>query len=222
VKETEVSTTKVDTYRKNWPRLGAVLAMAIGGATTLGSKKLSTVQVLSAMNFVALLVHQYEEYQDPGYFPGQFNRGIFHSDQPRNYPLTAHAAMCINTAVGYPYYLAPVLFPKVKWVGLSPVVFGFSQAFGHGVVFPRIARAKYSPGFLASILLHVPIGIAYIKALKTQGPIERGTWIKTAALSFAVAFFGILLPELVTRDKNSPYHFSAQQMGSYDTGPGRT
>ena len=125
-----MSTTKVDTYRKNWPRLGAVLAMAIGGATALGSKKLSTVQVLSAMNFVALLVHQYEEYQDPGYFPGQFNGGIFHSDQPRNYPLNAHAAMCINTAVGYPYYLAPVLFPKIKWLGLSPVVFGFSQALG--------------------------------------------------------------------------------------------
>ena len=124
--------------------------------------------------------------------------------------------MCINAAVGYPYYLAPVLFPKVSWLGLSPVVFGMSQAVGHGVVFPRIAKAKYSPGFLASILLHVPIGIAYIKALRSRGEIGRDDWGKTAALTLGVAVFGLGVPQMLTRNKNSPYEFSARQMGSYD------
>jgi hypothetical protein len=54
-------------------------------------------------------------------------------------------------------------------------------------------------------------------------PIVDGDWIKAPALSFAVAAFGILLPELVTRDKNSPDHISAQQMGNYERegGPSR-
>ena len=41
-------------YRRQWPRMGAVLAMAIGGATALASKKLTAPQVLSSANLVAL------------------------------------------------------------------------------------------------------------------------------------------------------------------------
>ena len=37
-----------------------------------------------------LLVHQYEEYEDPGYFPGQFNGGVFHSEEPDRYPLNTN------------------------------------------------------------------------------------------------------------------------------------
>ena len=41
----------------------------------------------------------------------------------------------------------------------------------HGVIFPRIAGDKYSPGFLASALLHVPIGVAYLKAVQADRPL---------------------------------------------------
>lgn len=58
-------------YRTQWPRVG-VLAMALGGATALAAGRLSKPRFLSALNFGALLVHQYEEYEDPGWFPGQF------------------------------------------------------------------------------------------------------------------------------------------------------
>ena len=61
----------LDAYRRNWPRVGAVLGMALGGASTLAAgKRLSNLRALSVMNFIALLVHQQrEEYEDPGYFP---------------------------------------------------------------------------------------------------------------------------------------------------------
>jgi hypothetical protein len=74
----------LDGYRRQWPRVGAVLAMALGGALALASmtNRLSRLQMISALNFGALLVHQYEEYEDPGYFPGQFNRGLFKSNLP--------------------------------------------------------------------------------------------------------------------------------------------
>ena len=113
-----------DGYRRQWPRAGGVLAMALGGATALAAGRMSKPQVLSAANFGALLVHQYEEYQDPGWFPGQFNRGLFKSGSPRNYPLNTNSALCVNAAFGYPYYIAPIVFPKVRWLGLSPVLFG--------------------------------------------------------------------------------------------------
>ncbi|MFF9432050.1 HXXEE domain-containing protein [Streptomyces sp. NPDC014746] len=49
-----------------------------------------------------------------------------------------------------------MVFPQTKWLGIAPALFGMMQAIGHGIVFPRIAGAKYSPGFLASFFLHIP------------------------------------------------------------------
>jgi Protein of unknown function with HXXEE motif len=204
-------------YRKQWPRIGGVLAMALGGATALAAGRMSKPQTLSAVNFGALLVHQYEEYQDPGWFPGQFNRGLFKSDSPRNYPLNTNTGMCINTAIGYPFYIAPIVFPKVRWLGLAPVLFGMAQAVGHGVIFPRIAGDKYSPGFLASALLHVPIGAAYIKAVQADCPLAKAEWAAAIAYTVIFAATGVAGPNVVARDKNSPHAFTAAQMGHYDT-----
>ena len=114
-----MSRFSLDGYRRQWPRIGGVLAMALGGATALAAGRMSKPQTLSAVNLGALLVHQYEEYQDPGWFPGQFNRGLFKSDSPRNYPLNTNTGMCINTVIGYPFYIAPVVFPKARWLGLA-------------------------------------------------------------------------------------------------------
>lgn len=213
-----MSTSGLDNYRRNWPRVGTVLGMALGGVVALASRgKVTNLRALSALNWIALLVHQYEEYQDPGYFPGQFNRGVFKSDQPRNYPLNTHNAMCINTAIAYPFYALPVVFPKIKWLGIAPVVFGMAQAVGHGVIFPLISRSKYSPGFLASIFLHVPIGLAYLTALKKQGPIGRGEWIKSILYTVAFAFFGVASPNLFFKDRHSPRAFTEHQIGPFAT-----
>jgi hypothetical protein len=203
-------------YRRQWPRVGGVLAMALGGATALAAGRMSRPQTLSAVNFGALLVHQYEEYQDPGWFPGQFNRGLFKSDSPRNYPLNTNSALCVNAAFAYPYYIAPIVFPRVRWLGLSPVLFGMMQAVGHGVIFPRIAGDKYSPGFLASALLHVPIGVAYIRAVQAVRPLARAEWAAAIAYTVIFAAAGVVGPNLVMHDKNSPYAFTAAQMGHHD------
>src|SRR3954452_10157691 len=157
-------------YRDNWFNVGAFLAMAIAGALALSYRKLSRSRLFSALNFAALLVHQVEEYGLPGYFPGQFNACVFKSDKPDRYPLNTNSALIINTALAYPFYVLPVLLPKRRWLGLAPVLFGFGQAVGHGIIFPRVAKARYSPGFLASIFLHVPIGINYLRQAASERP----------------------------------------------------
>jgi hypothetical protein len=206
----------LDGYRRQWPRVGGVLAMALGGITALTAGRMSKPQTLSAVNFGALLVHQYEEYQDPGWFPGQFNHGLFKSDSPRNYVLNTNSALCVNTAFAYPYYIAPILFPRTRWLGLSPVLFGMGQAVGHGIIFPRLAGDKYSPGFLASALLHVPIGITYIRAVQADRPLTKAEWAAAIAYTVAFAAVGVAGPNIVMHDKNSPYAFTAAQMGHHD------
>ena len=55
----------VDRYRANWPRVGGLLAMAGAGGVALTHRRMSMPQTLSALNLLALFVHQYEEYEDP-------------------------------------------------------------------------------------------------------------------------------------------------------------
>ena len=206
----------LDGYRRQWPRTGAVLGMAVGGATALASRKMTVPQVLSSANLIALLVHQYEEYKDPGYGGTQINRvigRILKGGSPRNYPLNTNSAMCINTAIAYPVYVAPIVFPKNKWLGLGPVFFGFTQVALHGIM-PKVALDEwYGPGFLSSALLHLPIGATYIKALKRSGTVTGSDYRKGLAYAAVIFVFGLAAPNILMRKKDSPYAFTEAQMG---------
>jgi len=112
-----------------------------------------------------------------------------------------------------------VLFPKNRWLGLTPVLVGWSQIVLHGIVIPRKARAKYGPGVVTALLPHLPIGIGYVKALNagTQGGApDRADWAKGLGGAVGSAVFGVVVPNMVMRDRNSPYGFTAKQMGPYD------
>jgi Protein of unknown function with HXXEE motif len=203
-------------YRRQWPRIGAVLGMAVGGATVLASKKMTAPQVLSSANLIALTAHQYEEYKDPGYGGTQINRvmgRLLPGGSPRNYPLNTNSAMCINTAIAYPIYVAPILFPKKKWLGLGPVYFGISQVGLHGIM-PRAALGEwYGPGFLSSALLHLPIGMAYIKALNREETVTGSDYLKGLGYAAAIFVLGLAGPNLLMRKKDSPHAFTEEQMG---------
>jgi Protein of unknown function with HXXEE motif len=209
----------MDFYRKHWPDVGVGLATGIGIAMTifmmLSRKKRSRAQVLSALNLVALLLHQCEEYRVPGYFPGQFNAGVLKSEMPDHYPLNTQLAMIINTVLAYPVYALPVLFPRKVWLGLAPVLMGFGQVLIHGIVFPLRARARYGPGFVTALCLHLPIGIAYIRQIAHEQPVKRSDWMKGVISFIGFAVGGIAAPILLLRDKESPYRFTEQQMGPY-------
>lgn len=189
--------------------------MGIAGATALGSKRLSRPQTFAALNFAALTAHQYEEYEDPGYFPGQFNAGVLHSDAPDRYPLNTNTALIVNVPLAYTFYALPIAFPKHRVLGIAPVLFGFLQAAGHGTVFPRLAGDRYSPGFLASLLLHVPIGLTYLRALDAEESIKRSELAKAMVYNFAFVLTSIAGPNVLLKNRDSPYRFTAKQMGPH-------
>jgi hypothetical protein len=195
-----------------------VIATGSAGALALSHRRMSKPQLLSALNMLALLVHQYEEYEDPGYFPGQFNGGMFHSDKPDRYPLNTNTALMVNVPLAYTFYALPIAFPKQRWLGIAPVLFGFGQAVGHGLIFNRLAKDRYSPGILASLFLHVPIGIHYLRALREEAPIEHADWRKAGPYTIAFAASSIAAPNALLRDKDSPYRFTAKQVGRHTSG----
>jgi hypothetical protein len=98
------------------------------------------------------------------------------------------------------------------------VLFGFGQAVGHGLLFNRLAKDRYSPGFLASLLLHVPIGVEYLRALRDEAPIEHADWKNARLYTIAFAAGSVAAPNLLMRDKDSPYRFTAKQAGRHTSG----
>ena len=108
-----------------------------------------------------------------------------------------------------------MLFPKRRWLGLGPVLFGFAQAVFHGIVPPLRAKARYGPGFLSALFVHVPIGIGYIRAVGSERPTGRGEWARAAASTAAFGALGIGAPLRLLRDEESPYRFTQRQVGPY-------
>jgi hypothetical protein len=121
--------------------------------------------------------------------------------------------MCANWGFSA-LYLVPILFPK-RWLVLPGSLLGIFQAFAHGVLMPRAAHTTYSPGMITSVLLHVPIGIASIRALRAEGPITRADWAKSIGV---LAFFfaaGVIAPNAAYAKRDSPYPISDQQLGRF-------
>jgi hypothetical protein len=208
----------LDKYRREWPRVAAVQGMALGGASlVLGRKKMRNRRALAVMNAMTMCAHQYEEYVDPGYLPGLINVGLFKSEHPHNYPYNPNSAMCANICFRA-LYVPAMLFPKNKALGLAPALLGIGQGIGHVFVIPPMVKAKYpySPGALTAGLLHIPIGICYIGALRAEGPIGKSTWMKSLGILGLFLALGVAFPNLSLKDKDSPYSFTDHQLGPFE------
>ena len=203
-------------YTENWPKVGAVVAMALGGASVLAAsrKKPIDLRTLAVMNSMTMAAHQVEEYAEPGYFPGQVNAGMFKSDRPLNYPFNAKSAALANLSFTA-LYAAPVVFPKARWVGLAGSFFGIGQVFAHWVGMPLLVKTKYAPGAWSALFLQGPIGMSYIRSAKAESPITRDEWIKAGVVGGVFFVFGVAAPDFLGVDKDSDYPFSIKQMGPY-------
>ncbi|MDO5094887.1 MAG: hypothetical protein Q4D79_15975 [Propionibacteriaceae bacterium] len=77
---------------------------------------------------------------------------------------------------------------------------------------PLRTRKAYNPGTLTAVLLHAPIGVATIRAIRAQGPITRGDWVKSGGVLAAFFALGVFLPNWFFADRNSPYPLSEKQL----------
>jgi hypothetical protein len=167
------------------------------------------------ISFMALLVHQFEEYAWLGGFPAVMNIA-WQPDQmgkPDRYPLNRQSALFVNVFFAYPFYILPVLFPNLIWLGLAQVLFGMAQFIVHGILINRKMRSIYNPGLFAVVFLHWPIGIYYIWYVVVNNLVQWWMWPVAIVLLALVAFFGVNMP--VSRwfaDPNSPYPFDPVEM----------
>ena len=199
--------------RRHWYDIGAFIAAPTLMYALVIWHQVNRASLLLLLNFVALLIHQYEEYGWPGGEPAIMNIVLQGSEKPDRYPLNQNSAMIINVIAAYPFYLIPVFFPKVIWLGIAPTLFGFGQFIIHGIVTPKKLGSFYNPGLGAVVLLHYPIGIAYLYYIHAHGIVTVTDWV--IAVVYLGAFQFLTLKKMTYTwlvDKDSRYPFAPEEM----------
>ena len=202
--------------RRHWYNLG--LPLAVLGVLWAARGPLSAVQMILLLNFVVLLLHQFEEYGWPGGEPWIINEVMTpQGGPPDRYPLNQNNAFFINVVLAYPFYLVPVFFPNAVWLGLAPVLFGFAQFGMHGIATPRKLKMIYNPGLAAVVLGHFPLGIWYLIEVYSRSVITAWSWVFAAAYIAGVIVIGMRrIGYGRLADKNSAYPFAPDEMERFD------
>ena len=202
---------------KNWYYIGGVLFVALAFLVGFFGDALDPLRKILLLSFMALLVHQFEEYAIPGGFPAVYNIGLMGEKEfPDRRPLNRKSSLIVNVIGGYPFYLLAIIFPGVIWLGLAQVLFGMVQFLIHGIVINARMKTFYNPGLGTVVFLHWPIGLYYIWYVYTHGLIQPWHWIAAVACTVLAALLIIMLPiRAFTNDMNPAYAFSAEEMDRF-------
>jgi hypothetical protein len=96
-------------YRLHWYHVGGVLFIALTYFMGFWGDHFSQIQVILMYSFMAMLLHQFEEYGMPSGFPGIANVLLMGEKQaPDRYPPNANQVLISNVFLTYPFYVLPI------------------------------------------------------------------------------------------------------------------
>jgi hypothetical protein len=200
-------------YREHWYHFGGALFVALAFGMGLWGGGVPVVQRLLILSFMALLIHQFEEYALPGGFPAAYNMALCGERAlPDRYPLNAQTSLVVNVFLGYPFYLAAVLLPGVIWLGLAQMLFGMAQIGVHGVLMNAKLRRGYNPGMASVVLLHFPIGILYIQAVTSQNLARPADFFIGIAATALAGLLVVALPIRALKNRDARHPFAPEEM----------
>lgn len=150
-------------------------------------ESLEVLQKLLIANFIALTIHQAEEYGWPGGEPMIMNYALQESDMPDRFPLNQLSAMVTNDLILVLVYFLPIFFPNVIWFGLIGMLFGIMQFFVHGIMTNIKMKGIYNPGLGAVVFLHIPIGCYYLWYVSANGFATSLDWVVGILLTLVAA-----------------------------------
>ena len=152
----------------------------------------------------------------PGGLPGIGNVVMMGEKQaPDRYPLNANQVMISNVFLTYPFYVIPILFPQVIWLGVMQIGQGLIQVPLHGVVMNVKLKSPYNPGMLSCVLLQLPIGIYYIWYVTANNLATTKDFVVGSIAALLSIFVLWLGPIAILRSRQSRYPFAPEQMYGY-------
>ncbi len=201
--------------RKNWYFVGAGLFVVLAVGLAIFWNDMSVLRRLMWMSYMALLVHQFEEYGWPGGFPAVTNIAWMPSKggKPDRDKLNQQGAFFANVVFAYTFYILSILFADQIWMGVATALFGIAQFGVHGIIINRKLRSIYNPGLFAVIALFLPIGIYYLWYVISNQLVQWWMWPVAIVYLGIAAYVGLLKMAFSWfADPNSPYPFSQREM----------
>jgi len=198
-------------FRNHWFDVGGILALIIVLFVWCLAPALSAFQMLLWLHLAALLLHQVEEYRYPGTFPGMLNVLLFHSKEPRLYPLQANTAMCINTFAWLLYLLTALCHQHAVWLGMITIFISAGNVLAHSFLFNLKGKTWYNAGMLSSWLCFVPcIYWFFIIIYRAHLVNALDYWVAVPLGLLANASIIVAIKWLAR--KNNPYPFPERNM----------
>ena len=209
--------TRMRFLRRHWYEVGAAVAVAASIVLIVLWLDMGVLQRLLLLNFITLLVHQFEEYGWPGGLPAIINMAVWPSPTPNRYPLNQNSSTVVNLLAVYGFYLVPVFFPTVIWLGLGPVLYGVFQLVFHAFLVPIKLRCAYNPGLAMVVLGHVPVAACYFYYIHSHGLV--GIWDWVFGVAYMAAFHYVCLLKMTytwLADRDSQYPFTDEEMRRFN------
>jgi Protein of unknown function with HXXEE motif len=203
----------MSTLRRHWYNIGLVVALLTAIYIAMDWNQSDIVRNLLLLNFVALLLHQFEEYGWPGGEPAIMNMVLQRSSAPDRFPLNQNSAMVVKILAACGFCLLPAFFPSIVWLGIAPTLFGFGQFVVHGIVTYKKLRSFYNPGLAAVVFLHFPIGGYYIYYISSHDLATTWDWVLGVAYTVVFAYVALIkMTYSWLADPKSRFVFSPVEM----------
>ena len=203
-------------WRRNWYYIGGILFVTLSFFMGFWGSLFSHIQVIMIYSFMAMLVHQFEEYGWPGGFPSIVNIIQFKETQnPDRYPFNQNLCFVDNVFTTYTFYIVPIFFPNLIWLALAQTLAALIQLPAHGIFMNRTLKGFYNPGLASAVFLQLPLAIYMIWYVSTNG-LATGLDFLFGAIGGIVGYalcYG--LPVMLMRNRNSKYPFAPEEMYGY-------
>ena len=187
--------------------------------------ELDTRQQILLLSFAVLCLHEFEEYGWPGGFPAYMNRVMFPKILARlgkepgrsdRYILNQVNSVWVNVIAGYPFYIVPIFFPDLIWLGLAPIMFNLVELVLHGFAAPTATKSAYNPG-LVTCLPWLVLSIWYFVDVASNDLATGADW--GIAVGYLLAWMILALPIgtfILLSDRDSRYPFTPGELSRFD------
>ena len=195
-------------FRRHWYQFGFVLAVIFSGVLIIWHRRLSDFRLLLSISLITLFIHQFEEYQIPGYFPRMVNAIMFRSKQPDRFPLNTNTALVINVGLGWLLYaLAIFLLQSAIWLAISTIVISAANVIAHTFLFNIKGKTLYNPGMVTSLVFFLPLIVYFFVFLSKHHLIHPETFILGIVLGLLLNYFGVVKLITILSKKDTAYIF---------------
>lgn len=206
----------MDHLRKHWYQYGGLGLVLIGGWLLIARPQFAPLQLMMILNLLALLAHQFEEYQLPGGAPMVINRVVYdETKQPDRYPGNAWSIMLVNLSAWVIYVIA-IAIPQVVWFGMGVMLFSLFQILGHCFEMNIKLKTWYNPGMATTLLLFLPLGWYDITYVVANNLLNLGGWLAAVGMLIACIGLTILLPVQGLKNRSTKYPIDSWQVHRFE------